>query len=115
MYIVTSETAESYKNLREKPPALTLLVVSPSGTQMQPGKKQAFTVKGLDQQGHDIASGQLEWKASGGVIDDDGVFAAGEDEGNFVVAASVGPIKGSATITVAKVGSIPAPLQKPPV
>ena len=114
MYIVTRETAESYKNLREKPPALTLLVVSPAGTQVQPGKKQAFVVKGLDQHGQDIATGQVEWKASGGTIDKDGVFAAGQDEGNFVVAASAGPVKGSATVTVAKVGSMPAPTLKPP-
>ena len=114
MYIVTRETAESYKNLREKPPALTLLVVSPAGTQIQPGKKQAFVVKGLDQHGQDIATGQVEWKASGGTIDKDGVFAAGQDEGNFVVAASAGPVKGSATVTVAKVGSMPPPTLKPP-
>jgi len=115
MYIVTRETAESYKNLREKPPALTLLVVSPAGTQIRPGKKQAFVVQGLDQHGQDIATGQVEWKASGGAIDKDGVFAAGQDEGNFVVAVSAGLVKGSATVTVAKLGSMPSPALKPPV
>jgi hypothetical protein len=115
MYIVTRETAESYRNLKEKPPALTLLVVSPAGLQIQPGKKQAFVVKGLDQHGQDIGTGQVEWKASGGTIDKDGVFAAGQDDGNFVVAASCGPVKGSATVTVAKPGSMPPPALKPPV
>jgi hypothetical protein len=114
MYIITRETAESYKNLREKPPTLTLLVLSPGAIQVQPGKKQAFVVKGLDQHGRDIATGQVEWKASGGIIDKDGVFTAGEDEGNFVISAIVGAVKGSATVTVAKVGSAFPPATKPP-
>jgi len=95
MYIITRETAENYTNLREKPPTLTLLVLSPGATQVQPGKKQAFVIKGLDQHGRDIAAGQIEWKASGGIIDKDGVFTAGEDEGNFVISAIVGAVKGS--------------------
>src|SRR6266849_6077770 len=87
MYIVTRETAESYKKLREKPPALASLVISPAGAQIQPGKKQAFLVSGLDQHGQDIATGDVAWNASGGTIDKDGVFAAGQDEGSFVVDA----------------------------
>lgn len=114
MFIITRETAESYKNLKEKPPVLTLLVVSPATAEVQPGKKQAFVVKGLDQHGRDIATGQVEWKASGGIIDKDGVFTAGEDEGNFVVSATVGAVKGSATVTVARVGSMFSSVAKPP-
>jgi len=114
MYIITRETAESYKNLKEKPPALTLLVLSPATTQVQPGKKQAFVVKGLDQHGRDIPTGQVEWKASGGIIDKDGVFTAGEDEGNFVISATGGSVKGSATVIVVKVGSVVPPVTKPP-
>jgi hypothetical protein len=115
VFIVNRETAESYKARKEKPPTLTFLALSPATAQIQPGKKQAFIAKGLDQHGRDFATGQVEWKASGGVIDSDGVFAAGDDEGNFVVSASVGPVKGSATISVAKAGSTAAPPpQKPP-
>jgi hypothetical protein len=114
-FIVSRETAESYKARKEKPPTLTLLAVSPATAQVQPGKKQAFIAKGLDQHGRDIATGQVDWKASGGVIDSDGVFSAGDDEGNFVVSVSVGTVKGSATISVAKAGSTAAPTpQKPP-
>ena len=107
MFIITRETAETYKKLREKPPALASLIVSPAGAQIQPGKKQAFLVRGLDQHGQDIATGPIEWNASGGTIDKDGVFLAGEDEGSFAVAASAGPVKGSTTVSVAKAGSIP--------
>lgn len=109
MFIVTRETAENYKAGKEKPSVLTLLAVSPATAQIEPGKKQAFLAKGLDQHGRDIATGQVDWKASGGVIDSEGVFSAGDDEGNFVVSAIAGVVKGSATITVAKTGSIPPP------
>ena len=110
MYIVTREAAERYKKVREKPPALSSLVVSPAGAQIQPGKKQAFLVRGLDQHGQDIATGDVEWNASGGTIDKNGVFAAGQDEGACVVAATAGPVKGSTTVIVAKAGS---PILKP--
>jgi len=107
MYIVTRETAESYKKLKEKPPALATLGLSPTDVQIEPGKKQSFLIRGLDQYGQEISIGQVVWKATGGTIDSDGVFTAGQDEGNFVVAGTVGSIKGSATLTVAKAGKQP--------
>lgn len=111
MYIITREAAEAYEKLREKPPVLTSLVVSPDGVQIQPGNKQAFVVKGLDQHGQEIATGDIEWKVTGGTVDRDGVFTAGQDEGSFVLTASAGLIRGSATLTVARAGSkTPVPL-----
>jgi hypothetical protein len=107
MFIVTRDTAETYQKLREKPPALTALAISPGGVQVQPGKKQTFLVRGVDQYGQDIPTGEVEWKATGGTIDRDGVFAAGKDEGSFVVTAMAGSIKGSATLTVGKAGAPP--------
>lgn len=102
MYVISRDTAESYKKLKEKPPVLASLVVSPSGLQIEPGKKQAFVVAGLDQYGGEIATGNVEWKATGGSIGNDGVFTAGTDEGNFVVLATSGAAKGSATLSVAR-------------
>jgi hypothetical protein len=109
MFIITRETAESYKKLKEKPPILASLVVSPMGVQIQPGKNQAFVVRGVDQYGGDIAAGEVYWKATGGSIDKDGVFTAGKDEGSFVVTATAGSVKGSAMLTVAKPGSAVQP------
>ena len=114
MFIVTRDTAETYRKLKEKPPALASLLVSPVGVQVQPGKKQAFIVKGLDQYGGDIPTGNVEWKATGGSISKDGVFTAGIDDGSFVVTANIGPITGSVTLAVAKPGSaIQAPTPSP--
>jgi uncharacterized protein DUF499 len=106
MYIISRETAESYKKLKEKPPVLTSLLISPTDGQIQPGKKQSFVTRGVDQCGGDIATEAVEWKATGGIIDKDGVFTAGDDEGNFVVTATAGAVKGSATLTVAKPGRV---------
>jgi hypothetical protein len=114
MYIVTHETAENYKKLKEKPPVLTSLVVSPSSVQIQPGKKQAYVVRGLDQYGQDIAAAAVEWKATGGTIDREGVFTAGQDEGSFSVTASTGPVRCSTMIVVAKQGSLPMPSVQTP-
>ena len=47
MFIVTRETAESYKKLKEKPPVLASLLISPATAQIQPGRKQAFVSTGL--------------------------------------------------------------------
>jgi hypothetical protein len=114
MYIVTHEKAENYKKLKEKPPVLASLVVSPSSAQIQPGKKQAYVVRGVDQYGQDIAVAGMEWKATGGAIDRDGVFTAAQDEGSFTVTANSGAVKGSAMLDVVKPGSQPLPTQRPP-
>jgi hypothetical protein len=90
------------------------LNASPSHAQIQPGKKQAFVVRGVDQYGQDIVTAGVEWKATGGTIDRDGVFTAAQDEGSFAVTASVGAVKNSTTVTVAKPGSTPPSTPRPP-
>jgi hypothetical protein len=109
MCIVTKETAEEYEKRKEKPPVLTSLAVSPPQVQIEPAKKQAFQVSGVDQYGHEIATGKIEWKASGGTITDDGVYTGGSDEGNFLVTAVAGAVSGSAMVTIPPKGKIPPP------
>jgi hypothetical protein len=113
MYIITRETAENYRKLKEKPPVLATLLISPADAQIQPGKKQAFVVRGVDQYGQDIGTSGVEWKATGGTIDKEGVFTAGKDEGNFAVTANAGGLKSTAMIFVAKPGSMPPPAPRP--
>jgi hypothetical protein len=114
MYIITRETAEDYKKRKEKPPVLASLVISPSSADVQPGKKQTFILRGVDQYGQDIEARNVEWKATGGTIDKDGVFTAGQDEGSFAVTANVGAVKGSTMVTVAKPGSVLRPITRTP-
>jgi len=96
MFLITAEEAEKHI----KPPELTRIIVSPSFTNLQPEKKQAFSVKGLDQFGRDFNIGLIEWSATGGVIDEQGVFKAGNDKGNFLVWATAGKLKAEASIAI---------------
>jgi len=96
MFIITAEEAEKHI----KPPELTRFIISPSFFQLQPGEMQTFTAKGLDQFGKEFDTGSIEWSATGGEIDDKGVFKAGDSNGNFIVWASTGKIKGEASIII---------------
>ncbi|MFB0552321.1 MAG: hypothetical protein ACETWQ_03305 [Phycisphaerae bacterium] len=42
----------------------------------------------------------IQWHATGGRIDKDGVFCAAKDEGNFVVTAAVGAVRGAANVNI---------------
>ena len=110
MFVITAEEAKKHV----EPPRLTTLVVTPAQTAEEPGKKQTFSAKGLDQHGRDIDAGKVTWTVTGGTIDRDGVYAAGQDEGNFLVTAVAGEARGTAGLTVAKPGVAPLPI-KPPV
>ena len=85
----------------------------PQDVQIEPGKKQTYVVKGLDQHNREIAIGDVLWKATGGIIDKNGVFSAGKDEGSFIVTASVGGISGSVSFIIAKEGTVPPKPTKP--
>ncbi|MGA2363409.1 MAG: DUF499 domain-containing protein [Candidatus Aminicenantales bacterium] len=97
-YLIKAEEAE--KNI--KPPELTQIRISPSQAFMQTGKRQSFTVKGLDQFGREFDVGKVEWTATGGQIMNDGVLQAGKDEGSFFVTAKVGKISGQAIVSIGK-------------
>ena len=61
MFVITAEEAKKHV----EPPRLATLVVSPAQATVEPGKKQTFTAKGLDQHGRDIDAGQVAWTAHG--------------------------------------------------
>lgn len=103
VFIITGEEAKKHI----EPPKLTSIVVTPDRVHIEPGKKQTFTAKGLDQHSRDISIENVTWNATGGSIDNEGVLLATDDEGNFVVKATVGKVVGSATFTIAKPGTIP--------
>ena len=105
MFLLTGEEAKKHV----EPPRLTTLIVAPAQATVEPGKKQTFTAKGLDQHGHDLDPGKVAWIATGGTMEQDGVFLAGRDEGNFLVTAAADNVKGGASVTVTS-GSTPPPL-----
>lgn len=80
--------ASALANICE-PPKLTSVLVDPDELHVEPPTSQTFMAKGLDQHGRHLPNGQVQWKATGGTIDQDGVFVAGKNEGSFVLTASI--------------------------
>lgn len=97
MFILTAEEARK----RIEPPTLKYLEIQPNYARVEPEKSLTFLVKGLDQHGQSYPPADIEWTATGGEIDAEGVFKAGQDEGEFVITASSGNIKATARVLVA--------------
>ncbi len=96
LFIITAEEAEKHI----KPPELAKMIISPSHTDLKPGQKQTFTVRGLDQFQRDFDIQNAVWTATGGTIDDRGVFHSDADMGHFTVKAQSGNITASASVSV---------------
>lgn len=99
-FIITAAVAQAYVKRITDPPKLASLTISPPQSRLEPGMKQAFVVKGLDQYGKDIAVQTIQWSATGGAIEQDGVLTAGADAGNFTVTAKLGDVNALTTFTV---------------
>ncbi len=97
-FVIKAEDAERHI----KPPVLTKVIISPEQVLLKPGQKQAFAAMGIDQFGKDFPCDVIGWTATGGVVAVDGVFQAGNDEGNYLVQATAGLIKGTASVCVMK-------------
>ncbi|VEN75475.1 conserved hypothetical protein [Candidatus Desulfarcum epimagneticum] len=97
-FIITAENAEKHI----KPSELTRILVTPEYAQMKPGTKQTFSAKGLDQFGRDFECSNLEWGATGGTINEQGVFKAGEDEGRFLVLVNAMGEKSEVSVSVVR-------------
>jgi hypothetical protein len=109
MFIITAQEAEKHK----EPPRLTSVVVSPQQVRLEPGKRQTFIAKGLDQHSREIPLDHVEWTGTGGTIGQNGVFLSGPDEGNFIVSATAGAILGQGTVTIGNAASLIASPQTP--
>lgn len=97
-YIITGEEAQKHL----EPPKLTTISIIPGHKTLQPGKRQAFALKGFDQNGRDIKIENATWKATGGTFAESDVFVAGNNEGNFLVTVAVGSVSGSAQVVISK-------------
>jgi len=110
LFVVTAEEAEKHI----EPPQLTRILVSPSQAQIKPGVNQSFVAEGLDQFGGDYNVDSVTWSATGGEISSDGVYKAGDEEGNYLVSAHKSEVSGKAEINVAKEEKAPPPTPPPP-
>ena len=110
MFVITAEEAKKHV----EPPVLTSVSILPQQVRIEPGKRQTFTAKGMDQHDRDISLGEFAWTATGGTIGEDGVFLAGPDEGNFNVSVKAGGLTIQAEFTVAIPGASPPPTPPAP-
>jgi hypothetical protein len=80
-------------------PVLTSIVLSPAQVQLAFGANQQFTAMGQDQYGGAIATSTV-WTATGGSIDQSGLYLAGSIAGLFTVTATDGIISAEATVDI---------------
>jgi hypothetical protein len=67
----------------------------------------------LDENGKEMADKVVTWSATGGTINNQGMFTAGQDVGTFVVTATVDGVSDSATVTIS-IGDKPVHLMVSP-
>lgn len=110
MFIVTAEEAKKCI----EPPELKYIEVRPDKVSVEPGKSVTFTFKGLDQYGREYPIDAVSWSATGGAIGADGVFRAGEGEGDYTVSAVSGVTKATVRVAVNRIVK-PRIVDPPPV
>jgi len=80
---------------------LKLLHIYPGKIYMLPGSTTNFSVKGTDEYFFPVrVPEEVEWKASGGRIQENGEYTAPDTPGTYQITASSSQAKGSATVEV---------------
>jgi hypothetical protein len=102
VYIVTAE--EAVKHV--EPQKLTTVLLFPETISLIPGARMQFRLEGRDQHGRSMAVPNPKWSASGGTVEQDGGYTAGDAEGSFLVKASSDAVTGVGTVEVAKQAAI---------
>jgi hypothetical protein len=85
----------------EAAPALMAIAVTPADVALVYGATQAFSASGTDQYGDPIGVTAV-WSATGGTIDADGNYTAGDTTGTFTVTAEDGAVSGTANVTISE-------------
>ena len=86
-YILSPTLAEAYLSGLTR--VLASLTIDAPKVSLMAGEKMTFAVRALDEQGEEITR-NVHWEATGGTIDEHGVFTAGEKGGSdFEVRATV--------------------------
>jgi hypothetical protein len=115
MFIITPETADDYLETKER--ILTAISIDSPEFSVTNGEKLTFTLSALDQDGEEIKR-NVKWEASGGAINQDGVFTVAEKDGSdFEVKATDGKQTAWGKITILskhpESGELPQPAEEP--
>lgn len=98
VYIVQAEEAKKHV----EPQRLTAIFLFPDQIDLKPGDKIQFRPEGRDQHGRSISVTSPSWTGTGGMVEPNGTFVAGDNEGTFTVEAKVGDVQTTATVKIAK-------------
>jgi hypothetical protein len=94
---------------------LASLTVTPDSASLTPGLTQKFTAIGRLKGGTKVSIGVV-WSSTGGSVDPDGTYLAGDTAGTYRVVASntAGTLSDTATVTISAPPSPPPPPPPPP-
>lgn len=101
MFILTAEEARKCI----EPPTLKYLEMRPEYAGLEPGRHLALTVRGLDQHGQEYPVEAVNWSATGGTMTPEGVFHAGDEEGEYTVSAASGTVKATVRLRIERTTS----------
>lgn len=100
---VTASVGDIKASARVKvigPAKLNRLVIYSSSRIISPGGSTSLSVKGIDDTNQEVPVGHVTWTTTGGSIDDQGEFRAGEKEGEFSITAVSGGVSETISIIV---------------
>ncbi len=99
------QEAEAQK-LKE-PPRLASLLLNKTDAMLTPGEQAAFSCSGRDQYGGPFTISGVSWSASGGKIDERGLYTAGDAIGQYFLKAESDGLEVIADIRVRAPGGLP--------
>ncbi len=105
VFILKKEDADKLVD----PPRLAQITVTPEQVALKPGERASFTITARDQYGQPYTVPQTTWTAKGGSVDEEGVFLAGEDEGQYAVQVSTDGLQAIAQVRITKAAVAPPP------
>lgn len=78
------------------------LEITPTYMKLNPGGEVSFTVLAFEKGGYSKKISKVKWNAQGGTINDEGVFQAGSNEGEFVISAEAEDLVSVANVEILK-------------
>ena len=94
-------------------PVLTRLIIGPDTLKVLPGDTADFVAIGFDQHGRLVETGATIWNATGGIIDNEGLFIAGGAHGTYLVTGrdDASGVEGATVVIVTDdISSVAAPV-----
>lgn len=82
------------------PPRLASLVLNKPDAMLAPGEKVSFSCSGRDQYGQTSPVSSVSWIANGGKIDEQGLFTAGQEPGQYSVRAEASGLEVIAEVRI---------------